>query len=135
MVARTLTPTGARQLIGCTGSVYFRVSGDAKPYYPNNQDAHPSGSRDLRATMTNGYYYLKQTLPNITKGFCVWAFACFYLGRAGSTALMQKLYMHKSHTLGKRVPTIKRIFPETSHFYRKIFYLRGYGVAIFCQMG
>ncbi|MGU9963971.1 MAG: hypothetical protein ACNYPD_07755 [Candidatus Halichondribacter symbioticus] len=47
----------------------------------------------------------------------------------------EKLYMHKSHALGKRVPTINRISPETSHFYRKFFYLRGYGVAIFCQMG
>ncbi len=45
-VARTLTPTGARQLIGCTGSVYFRVAGDANSLTPNNQDAHPSGSRD-----------------------------------------------------------------------------------------
>ena len=55
-VARTLTPTGARQLIGCTGSVYFRVAGDANSLTPNNQDAHPSGSRDLRAAMMNGYF-------------------------------------------------------------------------------
>nr|MCA8834863.1 hypothetical protein [Pseudomonadota bacterium] len=56
VVARTLTPTGARQLIGCTGSVYFRVAGDANSFIPNNQDAHPSGSRDPRATMNNGYF-------------------------------------------------------------------------------
>ena len=36
-VARTLTPTGARQLIGCTGSVYFRVADDANSLMPNNQ--------------------------------------------------------------------------------------------------
>ncbi len=47
---------GARQLIGCTGSVYFRVAGDANSLTPNDQDAHPSGSRDLRATMTNGCF-------------------------------------------------------------------------------
>ena len=55
LILADVSAGGARQLIGCAGSVYFRVSGDAKPYYPNNHDAHPSGSRDLRATMTTCY--------------------------------------------------------------------------------
>ena len=40
VVARTLTPTGARQLIGCTGSVYFRVASEANSFIPSQQDAH-----------------------------------------------------------------------------------------------
>ncbi len=47
-VARTLTPTGARQLIGCTGSVYFRVAGDANSLTPNNQ-THTLRVRATRA--------------------------------------------------------------------------------------
>ncbi len=48
----------------------------------------------------------------VTKGFCVWAFSCFYFGRAGSTALMKKLYMHKSHAPRLESDGVLTIFPQ-----------------------
>ncbi len=73
-VARTLTPTGARQLIVCTVSVYFRVAGDANSLTPNNQ-THTLRVRATRAKHDKWLFYLKKPLPSITKGFCVWAFS------------------------------------------------------------
>ena len=63
------------------GQSSLRVAGDANSLTPNNQDAHPSGSRDLRATMMNGYFFTmdfaKHNQRLLCMGFCLWAKALY----------------------------------------------------------